>query len=220
MLEDVTARFRRPSVMDVKLGTRTFGADASAAKAAAEALKYPPQAEFGFRITGMRVYEGEHVAGDAAGAAGAGAYRVLERAFGLGLRSRAALVAGFSEFLRDARRGRVRTELVPPLLRRLREVEQFLEAPREFRFIGSSLLLVYEGAGEAGNGCKGGEGGKGGGEWEQAAASIDVRLIDFANAVWGADARDDGVLLGLRSVMQALEGVVECSSAAGARNPP
>ena len=64
-LEDVTARFRRPCVMDVKVGATT-APGASAAKVDAEALKYPPQAEFGCRITGMRVYLGEAAAADAA----------------------------------------------------------------------------------------------------------------------------------------------------------
>ena len=193
-LEDVTACFRRPSVMDVKVGTRTFGDDASEAKAAAEMCKYPLQAEVGLRITGMRVFEGESASGGerGGGASGgaSGEYRVLGRAFGLGLRDRAALVSGFSEFLRDARRGCVRTELVAPLLRRVREIEAWVEAQREFRFIGSSLLFVYEGS-----------------EAQDDEPGIDVRLIDFAHTVLRTGARDDGVLVGLRSVAEALQSI-------------
>jgi hypothetical protein len=208
-LEDVTARFRRPCVMDVKVGTRTFGDDASAEKAAAEARKYPLQAEAGFRITGMRVYEGEHGAGGGAragaaagagarcSAAGGAAFREHGRAFGLGLLSRAALASGFAEFLRDAQRARLRTELVRPLLRRVLEIEAWLEAQREFRFVGSSLLFVYEGdvGGEARGAAAGGE------------PEVDVRLIDFAHAVLRTGERDDGVLVGLRSIAQALRSV-------------
>jgi len=199
-LEDVTACFRRPSVMDVKVGTRTFGDDASEVKAAAEISKYPLQAEVGLRITGMRVYEGEGAsggerAGEGSGGGGGGGgvsgeYRVLGRAFGLGLRDRAALVSGFSEFLCDSRRRRVRAELVAPLLRRVREIEAWVEAQREFRFIGSSLLFVYEGS-----------------EAQDGEPGIDVRLIDFAHTVLRTGARDDGMLVGLRSVVEALLGV-------------
>jgi len=236
-LEDVTARFRRPCVMDVKIGTRTFGDDASAEKAAAEARKYPLQAEVGFRITGMRVYEGEGEGGGGGGggngnggggAGGAGAvavagataaggasggpsggasgvYREHGRAFGLGLLSRDALVSGFAEFLRDARRARVRAELVQPLLRRVLEIEEWLKAQREFRFIGSSLLFVYEG--DVGGGGGGGSG-SGDGEAEGVPELlVDVRLIDFAHAVQRAGARDDGALVGLRGVAEALRRV-------------
>ena len=115
---------------------------------------------------------------------------MLGRAFGLGLRDRAALVSGFSEFLRDARRGRVRAELVAPLLRRVREIEAWVEAQREFRFIGSSLLFVYEGS-----------------EAQDDEPGIDVRLIDFAHTVLRTGARDDGVLVGLRSVAEALQSI-------------
>ena len=54
-LEDLTATFVKPCVMDIKLGRQTFEPDAPHEKRVREMKKYPQQSEFGLRIVGMRV---------------------------------------------------------------------------------------------------------------------------------------------------------------------
>ena len=57
-LEDITHRFRRPCIMDVKLGRRVWDDYAEQDKIDREKKKYPAQEIIGFRIIGMRVRNG------------------------------------------------------------------------------------------------------------------------------------------------------------------
>jgi hypothetical protein len=54
-LEDVASRFRRPCILDVKVGRRVWDDFAERDKIERERKKYPPQEILGFRIIGMRV---------------------------------------------------------------------------------------------------------------------------------------------------------------------
>lgn len=172
VLEDLARPFVRPSMLDVKVGVQTWGEDAPPEKAAAERSKFPLQQAAGFRVTGMRVWQPV-----------AQAYREHGRAFGYGL-TEPRLHDAFREYLYDG--VRVRTELIPPLLARLRDIEAWFESQAEFRFYGSSLLFLYEG--------------EGGG------AAVDVRMIDFAH-VWPIrdGGRDSGYSVGLARIIRCLE---------------
>ena len=162
--------------------------DAPPAKVEQERSKYPTQQVVGFRFTGMRVPQ----AGAAVGAAGAPPpVKERGRAYGYSL-TEATLGRAFAEYLHDG--ARVRVELIPPFLERLRAIRAWFAAQSEFRFYGSSLLFLYDAAPAPG-----------------AAPRVDVRMIDFAH-VWpiqdgGGDARDVGYLLGLDRVIGYLEAV-------------
>lgn len=54
-LEDVVSRFRKPCILDVKVGRRVWDDFAESDKIERERKKYPPQEILGFRIIGMRV---------------------------------------------------------------------------------------------------------------------------------------------------------------------
>ena len=54
-LEDVCRRFRNPSILDVKIGRVSYDPEADDRKRSAERAKYPPLAELGFQLLGMRV---------------------------------------------------------------------------------------------------------------------------------------------------------------------
>ena len=54
-LEDVASRFRKPCILDVKVGRRVWDDFAERDKIERERKKYPPQEILGFRIIGMRV---------------------------------------------------------------------------------------------------------------------------------------------------------------------
>lgn len=55
-LDDLTKDFRRPCVLDVKIGAQTWDPDASAEKIHCERNKYPPLSSLGFRLLGMKVF--------------------------------------------------------------------------------------------------------------------------------------------------------------------
>ena len=54
-LEDITHKFRKPCIMDVKIGRRVWDDFAEQDKIDREKKKYPAQEIIGFRIIGMRV---------------------------------------------------------------------------------------------------------------------------------------------------------------------
>lgn len=56
VLHNLTHGYKRPCVMDVKVGTRTYDDDASEIKRNAEIRKYPPMQSVGFRCLGMLLH--------------------------------------------------------------------------------------------------------------------------------------------------------------------
>ena len=55
-LENIVKRFRRPCVVDIKMGTKTNDPEAGPAKIAREMTKFPHVEKFGFQFTGMQVW--------------------------------------------------------------------------------------------------------------------------------------------------------------------
>lgn len=54
-LEDVTRRFQKPCIMDVKIGQKSYDPYASQEKREQQIRKYPLMEEIGFLVLGMRV---------------------------------------------------------------------------------------------------------------------------------------------------------------------
>lgn len=57
VLADVNQHYRKPCVIDIKMGQQTFEPTATKEKKDRERKKYPYQEEIGFRITGFKVYD-------------------------------------------------------------------------------------------------------------------------------------------------------------------
>merc|ERR1712032_1323310 len=59
MIENATMRMTRPCIMDIKIGAKTYGPDASAEKAAKQDASYAgTKKPLGFSVLGMSVYHG------------------------------------------------------------------------------------------------------------------------------------------------------------------
>jgi hypothetical protein len=54
-LEDVTHKFNKPCIMDVKIGRKSYDPFASSEKIQQQVSKYPLMEEIGFLVLGMRV---------------------------------------------------------------------------------------------------------------------------------------------------------------------
>lgn len=152
VLDNATQGYKKPNIMDVKLGRRLWGDNAPLQKRQRmdEVCAKTTHAKYGFRISGMRVYQGEverqksaDPHDDSAG------YRVYDKEYGRTDVNDNNVVEAFREFLFtekasvDEEHGRAMAAAFKAELERVRDV---LENERT-RMYSSSLLFVYEGDG-------------------------------------------------------------------------
>jgi 1D-myo-inositol-tetrakisphosphate 5-kinase/inositol-polyphosphate multikinase len=157
LLQDLTINFSKPCVMDLKMGCQSYEPDADEEKRLLEISKYPQQAEFGFRIVGMRMYDPLHPEADEKG------FRYFGKAFGRSLHTRDKVVGAFRTFLNagigyevvDANGGGAnghqsslmnsRNRTISNLLVQLRQLRRWFDENKSLKFYASSLLIVFEG---------------------------------------------------------------------------
>lgn len=165
VLENVAAGFRRPNVLDVKLGARLWADDAPPTKRNKLNVvsNETTSSTLGYRIAGMKVWTGENGEGDAGGrtdpyktkhegSEGAkgeiiekDGYRRYDKWYGRSFNDQ-NVKQGFETFLAGAKAGKIdRSQLVAQrLVEELRNVQSIVEA-EESRMYSSSVLIVYEG---------------------------------------------------------------------------
>ncbi|GES59894.1 arginine metabolism regulation protein iii [Aspergillus terreus] len=169
VLENVACGFKRPNVLDVKLGARLWADDAPLTKRAKldAVSKETTSSTLGFRIAGMKVWTGVNSETDEGGKTdpyatkhegGEGArgeviekdgYRRYDKWYGRSFHAE-NVRDGFETFLAGAKAGPVdRSKMVARRFAdALRNVQQVLET-EESRMYSSSVLIVYEGDPEA-----------------------------------------------------------------------
>jgi len=102
ILSDATTKFRKPCVIDIKMGQQTYDPHATLEKQIREREKYPQQELFGFRIVGMRVFtpascdgathiRANEVEDECVDDVSKG-YRVFDKNFGRGLTTRSSVL--------------------------------------------------------------------------------------------------------------------------------
>nr|XP_026499832.1 inositol hexakisphosphate kinase 3 isoform X1 [Vanessa tameamea]XP_026499833.1 inositol hexakisphosphate kinase 3 isoform X1 [Vanessa tameamea]XP_026499834.1 inositol hexakisphosphate kinase 3 isoform X1 [Vanessa tameamea] len=134
MMENITSSYRRPCVLDLKMGTRQHGDDATAEKRTKQIAKCAAStsASLGVRLCGMQVYVPE-----------TGACVRRDKYWG-----RALSESGLREALRDffaAGASGVRARVVRRVLRDLDALRRAIAKQTSYRFYSCSLLIVYEG---------------------------------------------------------------------------
>jgi 1D-myo-inositol-tetrakisphosphate 5-kinase/inositol-polyphosphate multikinase len=195
LLNDLTANFSKPCVMDLKLGTQTYEPDAPQEKCLRESGKYPQQELFGFRIVGMRIYDPKHVDADAKG------FRHFGKDYGRSLATRESLLEAMRLYfsagikVNDVENGdggvqeQVRTRAISNMLLELRPFRRFFDENKSLRFYASSLLIVYEGDVNKEN-------------------TASIKMIDFGR-VRREPAADHGCSTGLRTLKDILTDVLD-----------
>ncbi|KAJ5980564.1 hypothetical protein N7481_007862 [Penicillium waksmanii] len=169
VLENIACGFRRPNVLDVKLGARLWADDAPPAKRTKldAVSKETTSSSLGYRIAGMKVWTGENGGTDEGahtnpyatkyeGSEGAkgeviekDGYRRYDKWYGRSFNEE-NVKQGFETFLAGAKVGKVdRSKLVAErLAKELKNIQEVLEA-EESRMYSASVLVVYEGDPEA-----------------------------------------------------------------------
>ena len=146
VLENVAAHFKKPNILDVKLGSRMWANDAPMAKrvkldkVAEETTSKP----LGLRIEGMKTYQG--ALSSAMGNATSDGYRFYDKLYGRSF-STETIARGFEEYFQLGNgvkaKGAIR-KVIKRFMENLRSMESALEN-EESRIYSASLLFVYEG---------------------------------------------------------------------------
>ncbi|XP_076824124.1 inositol hexakisphosphate kinase 1-like isoform X2 [Clavelina lepadiformis] len=133
LLENVTYQFRRPCVLDLKMGTRFHGDYDDDDKKMRHERKCAATTtqKLGLRLSGMQVYHRD-----------SGKFLCRDKYFGRTL-DKTGLRNVLHQFFFDGRR--TRRELLTPVLKRLRSIRDSLRRLPSYRFYSSSLLVMYDG---------------------------------------------------------------------------
>lgn len=150
VLDNVAAGFKKPNILDVKLGARLWADDAPPAKRAKldKLADETTSRPLGLRIAGMKTWQGPAVAGN--GVVKQDGYRTYDKSYGKSLKANEIHQAFRTYFLTE-NAGITRVHAKKVIKRFIRDLQQFQDVleDEESRMYSSSLLFVYEGDGNA-----------------------------------------------------------------------
>ncbi len=181
-LQDLTAGMLKPSILDIKMGSKTYNRSTAAEKV--ERCKQKDQASttasLGLRLSGMKKFDRQEEE-----------YLKMGRDECKSL-DEEGLVEALKGFFHDG--VSLRQELVLDVLKRVQEIKFWFSQNEKLRFTASSLLLVYDSSL-----CSG--------EARAVCSMIDMAHVEEIVESDG-ESRDEGYLLGLGHLQEYLEGLL------------
>ncbi|KAI8341051.1 hypothetical protein BC941DRAFT_499673 [Chlamydoabsidia padenii] len=134
LLEDLTDGVKYPCVLDLKMGTRAYGTDATPAKMRSQSQKCDKSTSkmLGVRICGMQVYDTQEQS-----------FLFEDKYYGRTL-TPDTFETTLARYLNNGQGCQI--QYIPSLLRRLRQLASIIKSMDDYRFYTSSLLMIYDGA--------------------------------------------------------------------------
>merc|ERR1711892_349300 len=171
MMENLTKDFKKPCIMDVKIGAQTYGPDASEKKKAQQDASYAGTKQpFGFSVPGMSVHVGKEKE------------QVIMKGKEYGRSLNSDNIHELLEMYLDVNNDPdVAKELAQVFVEELKKILQVFQGQTTYHFFASSLLFVYDA--EDARDFK---------ETKDATVlpSVSLKMIDFAH-VWQAEGKTD-----------------------------